>query len=167
MNEEQKQEFMVSLNQLKEAEQKIKELTAREDALRDAYYEYDRVGREIAHFQSKVKKLYKYIEICNGLFNDELKEIGKKLIEAKEKDYPALSGNLDHRLFDEIKDHFVTISGKRDIEFHISLFYNHLRHYDLSFIMKRIEEITGFKIKGYYFMSSQGMLELSLELERI
>jgi len=164
--DKEKEEFLVSLNHLNETKEKEKALEKRLEELRQAHYEFEQIDRELISVASKLKRLHRYLEICRNLYGDDMKKIVKRLIRAKETGYQLFSkkdNSQDHLLFDEIREHFVTYNSKT-LEYHISLFYNHFRHYDLNYIMKRVEEITRMKISGYYFMTKDGMYELYLVL---
>lgn len=162
--EDSKKRFMVSLNNLKEIKEKTTQLSKRRGELRQAHDEFELIGRELVSLDRKSKRLHRYLDICNSLYGDDLKKIAKKIIETQENS--EVPKDSDFLLYDEIKENFVSYNNKGEVEYCIALCYHNFRHYDLKYIMQRIEEITKLKINEYYLMTGRGMFELSLHLSQ-
>jgi DNA mismatch repair ATPase MutS len=168
MNETEELEFKINLEQLNKINLEIDALKERYSEIGKFYYEYEDLGRKLSRYKLKAKKIHNYLDNNKWMLDDELREIGKKIIEAKEN-HKTFDKNEDYLLFDELKEDFITFSkGKK--AYHISLIYNHLRHYDVNFLLRRIEELTNLKIKEWYLMTSDNFgnpaWEISLILQK-
>ncbi len=159
--ENQERRFLVALKTLKDNRNEIDRLIKRMQEIRPLHYEYETIERELRSLENKNSRLYKYLEICNALYSEELREIAKKIIQAKENS--DAYKDKDSVLFDDIRSNFVSYS-EGNLTYNISLLYTHFRHYDLKVIMQRIEEITNLHIKEYYLLLGEHFIELSLTL---
>lgn len=163
----EKKSFKVRLADLNELYNIIKVKEARRQELRAFWWEFNQLDDEISKLTNKKRRLHRALEMFESINNKELKVIAEKIVNAKENS--EAGKDQDHLLYDEIETSFVTSSIKHNtLEYHISLYYTHLRHYDLKKIMSRIEELLDMKITAYYLLNprekNKYVCELALHL---
>lgn len=142
----------LSEKSLKENLIQIGKLRKEAEGLRNAHYRYEAIWKEIPRLESRNKKIYSFLENSTWRLNPELKQIAKKLIEAKEN-HKFFDENEDYLLFDEIIDDFIT-HGRDGRSYHLHLIKTHFRHYDVMKILKSVERITKMKVKEWYLLTT-------------
>lgn len=152
MDKEIKDELELSSKALNENLDKLNKLKEESDKLRSSHYRYEEIWREIPKLEKRNKQIYSFLSNNTWRLKPELKEIAKKLIEAKEN-HKFGEKNSDYLLFDEITDNFVTygVDGK---SYHLELIMTHFRHYDVMDILKSVERITDKKVKEWYLLTT-------------
>jgi len=152
MEKEIRDDLELSGKSLKENLDKIELLKVEAEKLRKAHYRYKTIWEEIPKLERKNKKIYEFLSNNTWRLKPELRNIARKLIEAKEN-HKIFDKNSDYLLFDEVTENFVSY-GKDGKSYHLELIRTHFRHYDVMVILKSVERITGKKVKEWFLLTT-------------